>query len=112
MQTIALQTWWSRLGDLPREAIERAMVKASNESPQFAPSAPMVRSVAEPIAKSLARPVQNLDMAALPEPELELPRDNPFYETLERFKRGDIPKREAAAQIVRTVTESIGGVGR
>jgi hypothetical protein len=112
MQTIALQTWWSRLGDLPREAIERAMVKASNESPQFAPSAPLVRTVAEPIAKTLAIKIPEQPAGYLPEPELDLPPDNPFYETLERFKRGDIPKREAAAQIARTVAESIAGVGR
>jgi hypothetical protein len=109
MQTITIPAWWSRLGDLPREAIERAMIKASNDSPQFAPSAPSIRQIAEPIAKTLARPVPPPVAGLLEETELELPPNNPFYETLERFKRGDIPKHEAAMEIVNAVTNSIGG---
>jgi hypothetical protein len=89
------------------------MVRASNESPQFAPSAPLVRQVAEPIAKTLSGPKPDYSLCALPEsepePDVELSRDNPFYETLQRFRRGDIPGREAAAEIVCTVTNSIAG---
>lgn len=73
----------------------------------WAPSAEFVRRIAESEAKTLYRPVPNFETPCLPEPELELPPDNPFFEALERFKqRGKIPSDQAvdaAREIVRSV---------
>lgn len=112
LEAPTILAWWRHLQKLPAAALVQAFRKAPASSSLFCPSAEVVRQVADPIARTLAHPVQNLEVPALPEPELTLPEDNPFFETLERFKRGEIPRRQAAAaarEIVRAVTESIDG---
>ena len=111
MQSLTVVSWWRHLGNLPEEAVRRAFARAprENDQPMWAPSAEFVRRLAESEAKTLSRPVPNYKAPCLPEPDLELPPDNPFYETLERFKRGEIPRNAAAKEIVNTVVNSIGG---
>lgn len=103
--------WWRHLHGVAEDKIlQRVLVQAFKRAPEqstsFCPSAEIVRQVAEPIAKTLSCPVANLELRALPEPELTLPPDNPFHDMLERFKRGEIPRRQAAdaaRQIVSTL---------
>jgi hypothetical protein len=60
-------SWWRFLHQLPRRALEHAFNRAPSQSPQWAPSAELVRQIAEPTARTLAMPVPDYSRAALPE---------------------------------------------
>lgn len=91
-----VRSWWGYLRDVPTEALRAAFRLAIRASPDRCPSAAQVRAHAEAVAKTLDGPKPDMTRLALPEPEPVLPEDNPFFETLERFKRGDLPRQDEA----------------
>jgi hypothetical protein len=105
ISAVTLKSWWDSVSYLPEYAIRRALVLAprENESPIWPPSGELVRRVAEREAKTPPPARPNYDRLSLTDPELTLPPDNPFYERLEAYKRGDIPRQREADDIVSEV---------
>jgi hypothetical protein len=112
-RVIALNPDRATRNDVPDEAILTAIRRAPREASDtnWMPSCELVRRVATAEARTLADPKADLSRPALPEPEPTLPPDNPWCETLERLKRGEIPGRAVVREIVRGVAEhtAIGG---
>jgi hypothetical protein len=94
--------YWRSVAIYSDSVIARALARLPKESanPDFLPSAELLRRLAEAEHKVGDRPKQDLSRPALPEPELTLPPDNPFYDKLEAYKRGEIPCREQAKREV------------
>jgi hypothetical protein len=102
--------YWRPVAIYSDAAIGRALARFGKEGTgEFMPSAEILRRLCEAENKVGDRPAANLDRKALPEPELTLPVDNPFYERLERYKRGEIPYREDAR---RETDAIVGGTSR
>jgi hypothetical protein len=89
----AADSWWRFLRELPEDAVRKAFRLAIKASPDRCPTAAQIRAHAEAVAKTLGTPKADLTLPALPEPEPELPADNPFAAKLEAYKRGEIPRR-------------------
>ncbi len=110
--TTQIDSWWRFLRDLPEQAIKLGFRRAVASSLERCPSAPLIRAHAQSVARLGGIPAQNLETPALPEPELKLPSDNPFHDTLERYKRGEVPgKGEGKAAVSEIVKGLAGEVG-
>ena len=105
-------SWWGFLCDISEAALRPSFRLAVNASPDRCPTAAQIRAHALATAKTLVKPPSaDLSRPALPEPELTLPADNPFFEKLEAYKRGEIPRsdderKEAVKDAVRGFSES------
>jgi len=95
--------YWGRLCNLPQLAVEIAFRQAPEGSSDFCPSAERIREIADVHAKAMAILKPNYALPALPEPEPELDPSNPFFETLERYKRGEIPGKQVLGEFVDAV---------
>jgi hypothetical protein len=102
--------WWRQFDGLPDDSVRLSFRRAQREhqDPQSPPSCEFVRRIAERDSK-LTRPKADLSLPALPEPELRLPQDNPFYEKLEAYKRGEIPCREKARAEAAGICAAVAG---
>lgn len=96
-------TWWRFMGHLRQDAIRAGFRRAIDAHPDRIPTAPQIRAAAE--AANKTSPVPNLDLPALPEPEPTLPRTSEWYDKLEAYKRGEIPRsREEIAEHLGSLT--------
>lgn len=103
MPSTAPAVWWGKLRGLSPRAVSIALQRAPHESPDpvWMPSAELVRRIAVSVDKTLDTPKADLSLPALPEPEPVLEPSNPFYDKLEAYKRGEIPRGpdEAKAEL-------------
>jgi len=105
MSPAAITAYWRRCSGIMPEAVAVAFNKAPSQSPTWCPSAQLVREIAIVEEKARSGPRPDLTRPALPEPEPELEPGNPFYETLQRYKRGEIPGRQLEGEIVRAAAK-------